>query len=248
VVPHGKGNRAKAVGEQEGPEEKVELAKLDSDIADVLIKSAVEEDKAAREKEPEEEAPTSADEAVSSHTLIQRHTKEEVGLKVNLLGFTKPPDETQVMTCVSNEVHQTAARAGMEMQGEQSSGPGALPEGGQGDASSSGGGDRGPRQGNRINNPPHSESSPGGSRVSQGKCFLSRNTARGGGPQWPPCGKRRGRRSSGAVLGGRQAMRGYQGPRTNHGGIPPGDVASESDGGGWITVRRRGRKGRPRGD
>jgi hypothetical protein len=41
---------------------------------------------------------------------------------------------------------------------------------------------------------------------------------------------------AGGVLGGRPGMRGRQGPGTNHGGIPPGDVASASDGGGWRTV------------
>jgi hypothetical protein len=161
AVPHGKGNRAKAVGE---PHEKVELLQA-----------------------------------------VRKHTNEEVGLKVNLLGFTNPPDETQLMTCVSNELHQTAARAGMDKQGEQPSNPGARPEGGPGDA-------------------------------------------RDGGPQWSPPGERRSRRNAGGVLKGRQGMQGRQGPGTKHGGIPAGDVASVSDGGGWKTVRRRGRKGRARGD
>jgi hypothetical protein len=161
AVLHGKGNRAKAVGEPDG---KVELLQA-----------------------------------------VRKHTKEEVGLKVNLLGFTNPPDETQLMTCVSNELHQAAARAGMDKKGQQSSNPGARPEGGQGDA-------------------------------------------RDGGPQWSPPGKRRSRRNAGGVLEGVQGMRGRQGPGTKHGGIPAGDVASVSDGGGWITVRHRGRKGRARGN
>jgi hypothetical protein len=205
VVPHGKDNIAKTVGEHEGPEEKVELAKLDSDMADDHIKSAVEEDKAAREKESEDEASTSSEEAVSSPKKIFKYTKEEMlnitnqpGLAKNKLGFTCPREEIQNMTCVSPEFKEQVNKAMEEMRGSRDE-PGARPEGRGAGASGSGGagrGDRGPRHNNRNNNPQHADSGhgsegwgPGGS--GRGEWSPKRNMGRGGGPQWSPRGERR---------------------------------------------------------